>query len=157
MGTNRYVTYIPHSGSYTGTHIQLFPAIAGNYVVTRVRVTAKFSFASSAAAGYFIVGQWGHCISLGLNGATPPNWMGSPSDSTIVAFDNAEPDGLERIFLTTTASPAVILISFTRTLEWRGQFHIGANTVTYFYFGNAWGAVLPDFSIDLACQLWYAD
>jgi hypothetical protein len=156
--TYRYVSLIPGTGTYTGTHISLGGQFDGGYTFTRVRVSAKFNFPAITGSSYTTVGQWGHTISFALNGATPPNWETAPGDPSILAFDFEDPDGLERVFWSPDSDTVQVVPASTKTIEWRGQLHTDdSDTIGFWYFGNAWESATPDFRIDLAYQIWYAD
>ena len=138
-------------------HRFLLGSVASGWCVSRFKATAKWMTAQATGVTTDVLAaEWTVSLSQGLHGGTePPLPSAGPTDSSIMAFDLAEPVGLERIFWAPSSSEMNIVTSFTASIEWRGQMHLAAETDFYFMMDNNAAGSL-DFTISIGWSIWSA-
>ena len=155
MTVNRQVGYVQNPTASRGERVNLGTVNIPN-VLCRVTVTWKMIFAqASNISTYTGLGVWGCAIQYAATGSQPPAWNGAPNDASILAYDNAEPVGLERIFWAPSTAGASIVATFANTASWRGQLRIPGNHDIFAVpvdITNAAGT----FQFSAAWQAWYA-
>lgn len=154
MAVQRAVGYHIDSAAGRGEFVNL-TTVGSGFTVTQFRVTAKYNFSPvSGISAYTPVGVWGVALQRAATGSTPPAWNSNASDTSIMAFDNAEPVGLERIFWAPSTAAADISVSFTSTLEFRGQLLLSASTDFFAVPVDVTNAQAT-FKASIAWQIWY--
>jgi hypothetical protein len=156
MTVNR-VTGVTIDTTFTQFHRYLLVTVAGGWTVTRFKATAKWIFAQSSDVNtYVATADWSHSLSVGLHGGTePPLPSNGPTDPSIMEFDLAEPEGLERIFWAPNTAAMNIVATFTKTIEWRGQMHLAAQNDFYYMKDNNGQTGSASSQITIAWSLWY--
>lgn len=154
MAVNRQVGYNVGSTSIRGTELNV-ATIGAGFTLTQFKVTAKFIFAqSNNVATYTAQGVWGVALQYGPTGSPPTAWNSSGGSTSILAFDNAEPEGLERIVWAPNTASMNIVPTFTSSLEWRGQLLLAASTDFFVVPVDVTNAAAT-YKFSAAWQLWY--
>lgn len=106
----------------TQYHKYLLAVVDSGNLISSITCCAKYMFPQLEANTDTLAGFWSHSIGWVAHNASPPpfGWA-SDADDSILAYDLAEPDGLERIFWAPSSDTASILVSFTKTIKFRGQ------------------------------------
>jgi hypothetical protein len=125
--------------------------------ICKVRVTSKLVFTAGTVlpSSQVEAGFWGNAIQVSLGGGPHNRWDTAPSDASIWAFESADPDGTARVFWAPETSNAHLASSLSRTLEWKGQFHL-TSTAQFFYVPVDVTGGGNTFIAYFGWQIWYA-
>lgn len=154
MAVSRKVGYSVGVASIRGTALNL-ATIGSGFTVTRFKCQGKLIFAQATNfATYVATGVWGAALQSAPTPGPPTAWNASGSDASIMAFANAEPDGLERVFWAPGNASAQLVATFQATVEWRGQMLLTTGTDFFFVPVDVTNAA-STFKLSVAWQLWY--
>lgn len=141
----------------TTFHKYLFATIDSGNLITAITVRAKYMFASAGGfSAISPVGVWSHSISWVAHGATaPPFGYVSDADDSILAYDLAEPEGLERIFWAPATDSVAEASSFTSTIKFRGQLLCEENIDLYYLKDTNGQSGVQESTTTFAWSIWF--
>ncbi len=138
-------------------NIAFGPTLAAGSVLTSIKVRASFTFApqDNPATGYNATSVWGHAIQVGVPGTPPTGWWPNSTDTGILAFHDAIPEGFFAVVWAPDTDKAWVTGGWHDQLEWYGQLRQTSSIRLYWTADDVSGAALvytPAFSWDM----WYS-
>lgn len=140
----------------TTYHKYLFCVVDAGSLISNITICAKYMFQQAALSTDNLVGLWSHSIGWVAHGASaPPFGWAAPSDDSILAYDLAEPDGLERVFWAPSSDTASIVPSFTKTIRFRGQLRVTEDIDLYYLKDANNQSSVPTSTTTFAWSVWF--
>jgi hypothetical protein len=142
--------------SLTSFHKYLLAVVDSGNLITSITITAKYMFASETLSSVSPTAVWSHSIGWVSHGASaPPFGYLNPSDDSILAYDLAEPPGLERVFWAPGTASVQEASSFTSTLRFRGQLLATENIDIYYLKDTNGQSGVTESTTTIAWSIWF--
>lgn len=140
----------------TQYHKYLFAVVDSGNLISKITVCAKYMFAQETLSTDTLEGFWSHSIGWVAHGAAaPPFGWQSNADDSILAYDLAEPDGLERIFWAPASDSFGLLVSFTKTIRFTGQLLCTEDIDLYYLKDVNNISTAPESTTTFAWSVWF--